>query len=78
MAYSYSYYKNIIKDYLIKQFDKDATILDVGPGCGTYYNLLNDYFTTFDGVEAFLPNIDRYDLKTSLLQSFYKRQIAKT
>ena len=44
MAYSYSYYKNIIKDYLIKQFDKNATILDVGPGCGTYYNLLNDYF----------------------------------
>ena len=31
MAYSYSYYKEIIKEYLIKQFDTNATILDVGP-----------------------------------------------
>ena len=72
MAYSYSYYKNIIKDYLIKQFDKDATILDVGPGCGTYYDLLNDYFTTFDGDEAFAPNIDRYDLKNKYRNVYNK------
>ena len=72
MAYSYSYYKNIIKDYLIKQFDKDATILDVGPGCGTYYDLLNDYFTTFDGVEAFAPNIDRYDLRNKYRNVYNK------
>ena len=63
MAYSYSYYKNIIKDYLIKQFDREATILDVGPGCGTYYNLLSDYFTIFDGVEIFKPNIEKYNLR---------------
>ena len=63
MAYSYSYYKNIIKDYLIKQFDREATILDVGPGCGTYYNLLSDYFTIFDGVEVFAPNIEKYNLR---------------
>ena len=63
MAYSYSYYKSIIKNYLIEQFDKTATILDVGPGCGTYYDLLSDYFTIFDGVEAFAPNIDRYHLR---------------
>ena len=72
MACSYSYYKNIIKDYLIKQFDKDATILDVGPGCGTYYNLLNDYFTTFDGVEAFAPNIDRYNLRNKYRNVYNK------
>lgn len=72
MACSYSYYKNIIKDYLIKQFNKDATILDVGPGCGTYYDLLNDYFTTFDGVEAFAPNIDRYDLRNKYRNVYNK------
>lgn len=72
MVYSYSYYKNIIKDYLIKQFDKDATILDVGPSCGTYYDLLNDYFTTFDGVEAFAPNMDRYDLRNKYRNVYNK------
>ena len=74
MAYSYSYYKNIIKEYLIKQFDKNATILDVGPGCGTYYNLLNDYFTTFDGVEAFAPNIEKYGLKNKY-RNIYNKDI---
>ena len=32
-------------------------------GCGTYYNLLHDYFTTFDGVEAFANNIEKYNLR---------------
>lgn len=72
MAYSYSYYKDIIKEYLIKQYDKNSTILDVGPGCGTYYNLLHDYFTTFDGVEAFAPNIDRYDLRNKYRNVYNK------
>lgn len=74
MAYSYSYYKNIIKNYLIEQFDRDATILDVGPGCGTYYNLLHDYFNTFDGVEAFAPNIDKYNLR-SKYRNVYNKDI---
>lgn len=65
MATSYKYYKKNVKKYLEDRFPEDATILDVGAGCGTYYNLLHDYFTeqSFDAVEVFEPNIEKYELK---------------
>ena len=63
MAYSYEFYKKEVKEYLINNFDKKAKILDVGAGCGTYYNLLSDYFNYIDAVEVFKPNIDNYNLK---------------
>lgn len=74
MAYSYSCYKDIIKEYLVTQYDKNATILDVGPGCGTYYDLLKDYFTTFDGVEVFKLNIEKYNLKNKY-RNIYNKDI---
>lgn len=63
MAYSYDFFKQDIKEYLIKLFSKHARILDVGAGCGTYYELLKDYFKEIDAVEVFLPNIMNYNLK---------------
>lgn len=65
MATSYKYYKKNVKNYLISKFPETATILDVGAGCGTYYNLLHDYFTekSFDAVEVFKPNIEKYELE---------------
>ena len=63
MAYSYDFYKQDVKEYLETKFDKEATILDVGAGCGTYYNLLSDYFTNMEAVEVFKPNIDNYGLE---------------
>lgn len=62
MATSYKYFKEDIKDYLKGKFDENATILDVGAGEGTYYNLLHDYFKKIDGVEVWLPNISRFKL----------------
>ena len=41
MAYSYDFYKPEIKEYLKNKFKKNAKILDVGVGCGTYWNLLH-------------------------------------
>jgi len=64
MATSYKFYKQSIKNYLINKFPKDATILDVGAGEGTYYNLLHDYFKNMYAVEVFEPNIDKYELKS--------------
>ena len=72
MAYSYEFYKQDIKQYLINKFNSDATILDVGAGCGTYYNLLNDYFKNMDAIEVFKPNIDNYELEKK-----YKKVINK-
>ena len=74
MAYSYSYYKNIIKEYLIENYKPESTILDIGPGCGTYYDLLKDYFTIFDGVEVFTPNINKYNLKDKY-RNIYNKDI---
>lgn len=63
MAYSYDYFKQDIREYLLTKFNPSARILDVGCGCGTYFNLLGDYFKEIDGVEVFLPNIINYDLR---------------
>lgn len=63
MAFSYDFYKNEVKDYLASKFKGNAKILDVGAGCGTYWNLLHNYFKTIDGVEVFKPNIDNFKLK---------------
>jgi len=62
MARSYEYFKEDIKKYLIDRFDLKSTILDVGAGEGTYYNLLGDYFKNIDAVEVFKPNIDNFRL----------------
>lgn len=63
MATSYKYYKKNVKEYLQSKFTENATILDVGAGCGTYYNLLHDYFKTIHAVEVFKPNIDDFELE---------------
>lgn len=63
MATSYKYYKKNVKNYLISKFPETATILDVGAGEGTYYNLLHDYFKNMNAVEIFRPNIQKYELE---------------
>lgn len=63
MPKSYEFGKNRISDYLKSKFYKDAKILDVGAGEGTYYNYLHDYFENIDAVEIFKKNIDKYNLK---------------
>ena len=64
MATSHLIFKPEITDYLKQNFDKEAYILDVGAGEGTYYNYLCDYFTNIEAVEVFKPNIDNYELET--------------
>jgi len=62
MATSYKYYKKNVKQYLQSRFTENALILDVGAGCGTYYDLLSDYFKEMHCVEVFKQNIDKYKL----------------
>ena len=63
MATSHAIYKKEITDYLKSKFDKNAKILDVGAGEGTYLPFLQDYFSNIEAVEVFKPNIDNYDLE---------------
>lgn len=64
MAYSYSFYKEEVRDYLKSKFKGNAKVLDVGAGCGTYWNLLHNDFKLIDAVEVYKPNIDKYNLKS--------------
>lgn len=71
MAKSYEYGKKEIKEYLQKIYNRNSTILDVGAGEGTYYNLLSDWFTNkIDAVEVFKPNIEEYKLEEKYNQVF--------
>lgn len=63
MAYSYEFYKQEVKEYLVSKFKGNAKVLDVGAGCGTYWNLLHNSFKYIDAVEVFKPNIMNYNLK---------------
>ena len=64
MGGSYSFFKDDVAKYLKKNFKEDSTILDVGAGCGTYYEYLHDYFKNMEAVEVFRPNIEMYDLNS--------------
>lgn len=64
MARSYEYYKKDVAEYLKNRFNQDATVLDVGAGEGTYYDLIGDYFKNMDAVEVFKPNIDNFGLES--------------
>ena len=41
-----------------------AKILDIGPGVGTYSQLLRKHTKQMDAVEVFAPYVDIYDLKS--------------
>lgn len=62
MPTSYLDFKQDIRNYIINKYDKDIKILDVGPGEGTYSNLLNEY-KNIDCVEIYEPYINEYGLK---------------
>ena len=62
MPYSYKKYKDDIKNWVYSNFDKNAKILDVGPGSGTYWDLLNKKFKNIECVEIFKPYVKRFAL----------------
>jgi len=63
VAGSYSFFKQEVKGWIKEHFNPSSTILDVGPGMGTYYNLLQDTYKNIDAVEIYAPNIKDYKLE---------------
>lgn len=62
---------NYIKFMLPVDGATTPQILDVGCGCGTYYNLLSPLGYKLDGVEIFQPNIEKFELR-SKYQKLYE------
>jgi SAM-dependent methyltransferase len=64
MPGSYDFYKTDVKKHLIENISTDSKFLDVGPGYGTYGNLLKPEFTNIDAVEIWEKYIDQFNLRS--------------
>jgi hypothetical protein len=65
MPGSYDFFKKEIKLHLIYYVqDKESKFLDVGPGYGTYGNLLKPEFNNVDAVEIWEPYVKQFNLES--------------
>lgn len=62
MPYSYTLYKEEVKQHFLKSLVGSIRILDVGPGCGTYSHLLKEHFPNMDAIEIFESYVGQFDL----------------
>jgi hypothetical protein len=63
MPSSTRYFKKQTVDYIKKHYNQDSKILDIGPGIGTYYEILaSEGYKNIDCVEAFGKYVDDYKL----------------
>ena len=63
MPNSYTFFKSEMKQWFVDNVPLTTRILDVGPGQGTYSELLRDLGYRMDAVEVFAPYVDRFDLR---------------
>jgi len=63
MPHSWSGFKSRVQKWILNNVSTDKRILDVGPGVGTYADLLSGHKYQVDAVEIFAPYIDRFNLR---------------
>jgi autotransporter strand-loop-strand O-heptosyltransferase len=63
MPYSFTYFKDEVKEWFLNNVPTSKRILDVGPGMGTYSDLLRSSGYRMDAVEIFEPYVDKYGLR---------------
>jgi autotransporter strand-loop-strand O-heptosyltransferase len=63
MPYSFTYFKDEVKEWFLNNVPTSKRILDVGPGVGTYSDLLRSSGYRMDAVEIYEPYIDKYGLR---------------
>ena len=64
MPTSYPIFKDSVRNWILNNIDLDTYILDVGPGVGTYSDLLRGYGYKMDAIEVWEPYVDKYDLRS--------------
>jgi 2-polyprenyl-3-methyl-5-hydroxy-6-metoxy-1,4-benzoquinol methylase len=62
MPSSWTGFKSNIQDWIINNVPTNKRVLDVGPGVGTYSDLLRHKGYQIDAVEIFRPYIEKYGL----------------
>jgi len=62
MPRSWTGFKSKIKDWIINNVPTNKRVLDVGPGVGTYSDLIRHKGYQIDAVEIFRPYIEKYGL----------------
>ena len=62
MPTSYPIYKSSVLNWFLQNVSLNASILDIGAGCGTYSDLIRGYGYKMDAVEIWQPYIDKYEL----------------
>lgn len=62
MPTSYPLYKDSVRNWFLQNVSLNASILDIGAGCGTYSDLIRGYGYKMDAVEIWQPYIDKYEL----------------
>jgi autotransporter strand-loop-strand O-heptosyltransferase len=63
MPYSFTYFKDEVKEWFLNNVPTSKRILDVGPGMGTYSDLLRSSGYRIDAIEIYEPYIDKYKLR---------------
>ena len=63
MPYSFTYFKDEVKEWFLNNVPTSKRILDVGPGMGTYSELLRSHGYRIDAVEIYEPYIHKYGLR---------------
>jgi autotransporter strand-loop-strand O-heptosyltransferase len=63
MPYSFTYFKDEVKEWFLHNVPTSKRILDVGPGMGTYSDLLRSSGYRIDAIEIYEPYIDKYKLR---------------
>ncbi len=63
MPFSFNYFKNDVKDWILDNIPTHKRVLDVGPGIGTYADLLRTKDYQIDAVEIYQPYINQYHLR---------------
>ena len=64
MPNSYKFFKPEIRQWFIDNVPTSMRILDVGPGQGTYSDLLRDIGYRMDAVEVWAPYVDQFNLRS--------------
>ena len=63
MPESYKFYKEEVKNFIVANVPLDSKILDVGPGKGTYSDLLRQFGYQMDCIEIWEPYVSKFNLQ---------------